>query len=370
MSKYACALLWTHAAVNMDKKMKPCCRFRRPEEPDYSYPLLSDGFNKGFHGSTFENIRKRMLAGEALPECKKCLDRESVGLSSMRTEYNEKYQDYIGKNIDKLKYLEIGFSTHCNLSCRMCDETSSSTIHKIKYPKQHVELDFGLDVNDIDIDISELDEIKIVGGEPMMSPSHVQFLDKLLHEHNDLSKLQITYHTNCTVRPSKHVIDFWRKVGRVHLSLSIDGFGRTNEIQRAGSTWSKLLYIFDLYKSLCDEGVIQIGTHTVVTPINIMKLDELFDFFSENSEYIVRSSVDACVNRSLFDIRNMNNVWKKQATDYISNSESIPNRHKKMLLAILKQDSEYSHTIHDINDDEFQQQVNTYFSQSLIDYDR
>lgn len=370
MSNYACSLLWVHAAIDMDGKMRPCCRFRRTPESNYSFPLLDNGFLNGFTGTTFEGIRKRMLSGEALPECGKCLDREAAGLKSMRTGANDKYRRYIGTDISKLKFLEIGFSTHCNLSCRMCDERASSTIYKIKYPKKSVEVGFGLDIDKIDIDISELDEIKIVGGEPMMAPSHDKFLEKLLSVHNDLSNLKITYHTNCTIAPSKPVTDFWRRVGVVDLVLSIDGFGRTNEIQRAGSSWTKLIDVFNLYKSLSDEGVVRLGTHTVVTPINIMKLNELFEFFNENSEYIGDITVDACINRSLFDIRNMNDAWKKTAFEYVSNSTLIPNIHKKMLMEMLKQNSKYSYTIEDIDSDEFQQQVNTYFSQSLVDYDR
>ena len=42
--------------------------------------------------------------------------------------------------------------------------------------------------------LSELTHPKFVGGEPLMEHKHDTFIDRLLKEHNDLSKLHILYH--------------------------------------------------------------------------------------------------------------------------------------------------------------------------------
>lgn len=362
MSKNACSLLWSHAAIDMDGKIMPCCRYGKQ---DTTFSNINDGLRAGFEAGLHETLRNRMIAAERItPNCNKCWDREDVTGKSMRTEFNNYYFKHVENDSVALRYLEIGFSTHCNLACRMCDYSASSTWHRIRFPGQTVNVGFQLDVAKFDVDLTQLREIKVVGGEPMLSKKHDEFME-LLGERTDLSKINITYHTNCTVKPSKRIVELWRKMRRVTIVLSIDGTGRVNEIQRPGHKWNELLEVFEFFKQLKDDNTIELRTHTVVTPINLFHLNDLYHFFNTNKNWIRRNNIDACKNIPNLSISNMTESLKRKAIDYIERDDIIPNSAKELLLAEINLPIEHETSFEIIMADEKQELVDTYFNQSI-----
>lgn len=287
----ACVLLWKHTAITTDGRMRPCCRFKNTE---FDFPNINDGLEAGFaEGKTYEQIRSVMMKNGKLKNCRKCwLTEESRSeSSSMRTDYNNYYADLIRKGeitqkeiiTPRLDYLEIAFNDTCNLACRMCGPSLSS---KWKSISKHYKLDYDesetytLDVNQFDMDLSNLETIKIVGGEPLLTKEHDIFIEKLIESHSDLSKLEIIYHTNGTMLPSKKVVDFWKKLREVHVILSIDAHGDLNDYLRPGQlSWDTISKNVQHYVDLAKSNTnIYVGTHTVVSRFNIMKLGELEDF--------------------------------------------------------------------------------------------
>lgn len=345
MHKNACSLLWTHAAITLDGKMQPCCRYDSAHEyeKDIDKPIFNNGFVEGWLGEEFNNIRQRMLTGEKLPECKKCWDQEEFSGSSMRTGFNSRYSSYIGKE-PVLKYLELGFSTHCNLACRMCDEYASTTIYKINHPNEKVRIGFDIDLRNLNANLQNLEEIKIVGGEPMSAKNHPDLFDAIFLSKCDTSKLKIVYHTNCTVLPAKKIVDYWQKIGKVVIVLSIDGYGHYNEIQRLGHKWNELLEVLDFYLELRKNNKnIEIKVHSVMTAINIMGISELTEFLKDT----VKPSaweLDAVSNRPYLALHNMSEDRKNKAYDIVQQTDSLPTRYKNFLSGQLQRtaDAEYS----------------------------
>ena len=362
MHKNACSLLWSHAAINMDGKIMPCCRYDRQNT---TLSNINDGLRAGFESGLHETLRNRMRDGERItPGCDKCWNREDVIDKSMRTEFNKLYFKHAEAEDISLRYLEIGFSTHCNLACRMCDYSASSTWHRIRFPNQSVNVGFQLDISKFDADLSNLREIKIVGGEPMLAKKHDEFME-LLGEKADLGKINITYHTNCTVKPSQRIVNLWKKMRRVIVVLSIDGVGRVNEIQRPGHDWSDLLSVFDYFKQLKDDNIIQLRTHTVVTPINVFHLDELYQFFYDNKQWIRKNHIDACKNIPNLTLSNMEESLKHKAIDCIENSSIISADAKELLLAEINLPAKELTSFEVIMADEKQKLVDNYFDQSI-----
>ena len=55
----------------------------------------------------------------------------------------------------------------------------------------------------------------------------------------------MTYHTNCTMLPSKQVQEFWKRCKQITLHMSIDSYAENNWHQRPGPyTWKDLLVCY------------------------------------------------------------------------------------------------------------------------------
>lgn len=363
----ACSLLWGHVAVQMNGKIAPCCRFKRM---DYLLPDIKDGINNALNGEVFADIRNRMMAGEELPNCSKCWDREHASGQSMRLEVNEMFSGFDVKDEEpfELFFLETGFSTHCNLACRMCSEDYSSTWSRINNPDDKVSLGFDTDISNFDMDLSKLREMKFVGGEPMMARQHAEFVDELLSAGTNLSKLRVTYHTNGTVKPSQQIVDFWKKLGQVRIVISMDGVGRVNEIIRPGHKWEDFEEVLDFYLALSDTKQVNMALrfHTVVTPMNVFKIEDNYKYALKKIGGM-RISLDMCENPPELCIRHMPQPLKDKAKRYISESKYIPDNRKKMLLGELNIDSDKLYTTEDIATQPEQEAVDAYFKQNIRD---
>ena len=329
----ACVLLWKHTAITTDGRMRPCCRFK---DQDYDFPNINDGLEAGFaEGKTYTDIRAAMMDNQRLDNCRKCwmTEHSRKEKSSMRTDYNMYYAELIEKGKltqqqvlePRLDYLEIAFNDTCNLACRMCGPGLSS---KWKSINKHYDLDYDadetytLDVNKFDMDLSNLETIKIVGGEPLLTKEHDIFIERLLETHNDLSNLEIIYHTNSTVLPSKKVSEFWKRLRETHIILSLDAYGDLNNYLRPGQiSWDRIEQnVRHFVKLAQDNPNIHVGTHTVVSRLNIMKLRELEEFLfmvgmpvSPEAEH----SLDPLVHPKEMSLDGVSNSAKERATKYV-----------------------------------------------------
>ena len=119
-----CSLLWNHTRLHVDGSVLPCCIFDTSKIPNKNIkiPKLIDGIENAFNSELFDDVRNRMTNNDAVPECNACWNLEDAGVKSLRNEMNERFQS----NDKKIRYIETAFSTHCNLTCRMCNEDFSS----------------------------------------------------------------------------------------------------------------------------------------------------------------------------------------------------------------------------------------------------
>lgn len=271
-----CGALWSHARVTVEGTVTPCCRYNHHIHSEQ--PQLKDGMGAALKSDFFEDVRQKMLNGEYIKECQQCYDEEKSGRSSMRTSMNDKYGSSI-LNDPKIKYLETAFSSHCNLACRMCNDTASSKWKLINNPGMKV--DVALDTNDVsyynDTDLSELDAIKMVGGEPLLDKNHHNNLDKFISQAKNPEKIKLIYHTNGTIFPNKNILDYWRRVDTVNLVFSVDAYGELNDYLRPGSSWDILTNNIKKFKEL--KGInFKFNSHSVISNISVWKLHELLEW--------------------------------------------------------------------------------------------
>ena len=200
-----CVAPFVQACLNTKGETRPCCNYApsyKPEDHTTGNINTDGGLTNAIQSSGMVKLREQFLKGEKPDLCVKCWkEEEQHGTDwSMRSTYNLRYDAYIKENSKKftkdffnLKYLETGFGNFCNLSCKMCLPAVNSTMFSIVNAGKKNKFIEGYlkDISYIDTDITGLDYIKLVGGEPMMERKHDQLLEQLLKEHPNPGNITI-----------------------------------------------------------------------------------------------------------------------------------------------------------------------------------
>lgn len=71
MNKTFCILPWTHVCSTTENDIIPCCRFYTKDIPSKVELLNNTGID-ALNTERFKSIRRDMLTGIRVPECKKC----------------------------------------------------------------------------------------------------------------------------------------------------------------------------------------------------------------------------------------------------------------------------------------------------------
>ena len=282
-STYFCTLPFSGAQINEFGVVTPCCNWDFNDRK--GWPKLEDGgLEKAVQHPRFQEVRNNMLEQKPTSGCRKCFDNERAKSQSFRLWTLERDKEWIkesqqrnlfDKDFFEMRYLDSVFSILCNLSCRMCSSSVSSTYSKIVEPHKKVLKTPQLDL--YDIDFSKLSYLKFVGGEPLMEPKHDQFIEKITQEDVDIPNLSLIYHTNATMLPNKKVQAVWKKCKSIQINLSIDGYGDINWKQRPGPyTWQDVEKVCKQYRLWAREWKnIKIRVSSVITKINVFHLHEL-----------------------------------------------------------------------------------------------
>lgn len=295
MSKTYCPLPFIHFAVKPDGGAKPCCRFstffdKEAEIRNWSkvnHNLI--GAENVLNSQEFLEVRETMLNGEKVPGCWKCYKEEETIGYSMRTRYNDKFPNH--DNTVKLKYLEISFGNYCNLSCRTCNSNLSTTWYNddLELSKKYKDRSASKKIIDVSFnwdpkDFEHVQEIKFVGGEPMLNPNFGKFLETVLETGRGKS-IKLTIFTNSSWFPKPKIIELLKKFESVFIWLSIDSFGRKNDYIRHGSNWETLSSVALKYLDLERETKI---FSVVLTPtlniLNITDIDSLVSWWYRSRE--------------------------------------------------------------------------------------
>jgi hypothetical protein len=202
------------------------------------------------------------------------------------------------------------------------------------------------------IDLSNLHTVKILGGEPMMSPEHLQFLTRLMEMSNDPSQINLIYHTNGNKRPAEKVVEYWRQMKTIELVFSIDGYGPANEYQRIGSDWKGLVENIKWYASLGIDFEYRI--HSVLSSLNIWQFDALCDWAEKEFKSITKFpkhipgvfypeekviTVDFVQRPPYLDLKIMPEILKTKCADSLEKSKHIQGETQQSILDYLQSDS-------------------------------
>tara|TARA_R110000787_G_scaffold6310_4_gene22278 strand:- start:17110 stop:18342 length:1233 start_codon:yes stop_codon:yes gene_type:complete len=271
-----CMIPWEGMAVTMRNEIRPCCRF--PGKAAVAPELYEEAF---------KGLRQNMLAGVRDERCRKCWEEEDAGIPSMRTRANifhgyEFKKDILTEKPRKLTHIELSLDNICNFQCRMCGSQFSSKALKRdvwlqdNHPDVHIEpakvqKSRYETLKDMNIDWSELRSVKLLGGEPFMSPNFMDFL-YFLDMRTDVSKVDLEIVTNCSYKMPEEMAEMINEFKFLRLSGSFDGTKKINEYQRVGSNWEEGLSNWLEYRDLLTKKRMVI--HQTFSVLNVNTIDE------------------------------------------------------------------------------------------------
>ena len=266
MSNTICAYPWNGMAINPNGRILPCCRYAVPDYTAVDYSRTS---------THWVELRNRMLAGEKSQGCEKCYRDEASGINSMRKQsLTFMPKDNIPVQLDKL---EIAFNNLCNLACVHCSSPYSSKWYTEDYKKGKIGK-IGIVENSFpitDMDLSQLTEVKIIGGEPMMQQDKfIELLDKV-----NLSKLTVWIYTNGTHLPNDRLLAQLKVCKEFKLSISLDGIGPVNDWYRWPSNFDQIVENMKVYDKWFKR---QKRVHCVINAVNVLYLEEYISFMKTN----------------------------------------------------------------------------------------
>jgi len=277
-----CPAPWKSLSISSGR-VAPCCWWNNEiRESDVDY----NNQNDILHSTTFKNIRKKMLNGETIPNCKQCDSNKNIGLNSERDNLIREYGFTTDINLTEIK---VFFDNLCNLKCRGCTSGNSHLwmADEIKlYGKSFVDKKYNY--NDIykNINYENIKKIHLEGGELFLSKRCEEFLINL-YKNSDIKKVNLSCITNCTIIPSDYILNILTECNFLEFTISIDGVGELNDYFRSGSKFkiieNNLNYFYNRFKNNPN---IRLGAIITVSVYNINKLKEIENFLNKYPKII------------------------------------------------------------------------------------
>ena len=280
MAKSLCLAPWTHTYLSPQTERRMCCASREPAQNFAQYIDTSAGtgqyipitLEQHWNGEHMRSVRRRMLAGETLPECEVCND-QLLNTDVYRTYFEHLFRHKLpeviastapdGSTSMQPVSWDYRFSNLCNFKCRMCGDMLSSAWESEQ--RQHHMIDWRNPKNawmqpeirneisafqdtQIEAEFSDaveqhrVEEVYWVGGEPLMYEQHWRYMARIV-ELNDGGQVYARYNTNLSrvdYGGRNLFRDILAHIRDWQICASLDGVGATGEYIRTGldyTTW-------------------------------------------------------------------------------------------------------------------------------------
>jgi len=300
---------FTGLATREDGAIKVCCR---------SHPIgnIQDNtLEEIWNNDNMIRIRKQVLSGERPTECAPCFSLEDQGVESLRQRHIEPripesrvtlYPDALTKLEPdftmpfEIPTMEIKLNNLCNLKCRMCNPTDSTSWNDWDQVEEFYKKEDNYLVHSIKqlnlISKPYLDKfddtdnwwksfekllpyfrrVEFAGGEPLMDPQHYRILDMLAPYGN---QIEIKYATNLTTlgKSNRTIWEYWPKFKSVAVNASIDGIGSSYEYVRGNASWAELINNIKQVQAI--HNVRRIVGAVAVQVSNVLVLDKMIKYF-------------------------------------------------------------------------------------------
>ena len=279
-----CMAPWTHTYLSPQTERRLCCASREPAQNFEQYIDTSAGtgrympitLEQHWNSDHMKSVRKRMIAGETLPECEVCNDKllnTDVYRSYFNSLFGHKYEaamnatDATGYTTLKPISWDYRFSNLCNFKCRMCGDMLSSSWESEQ--RQHNMINWADSKNnwmipEVRKEISQFQDTQIeaefaaavaehrveevywVGGEPLIYEQHWRYMQQIV-EQGDGGRVYARYNTNLSrvdYRGTNLFRDILAHLRDWQICASLDGTGAVGEYIRTGLDYNGWLSNF------------------------------------------------------------------------------------------------------------------------------
>lgn len=280
-----CMAPWVHTYLSPQTERRMCCASREPAQNFQQYIDTAAGtgryipitLDQHWNSDHMRDVRRRMMAGETLPECDVCnskLLNTDVYRDYFWHLFKHRYDD-IWTTTDETGYTtmkpvswDYRFSNLCNFKCRMCGDMLSSSWESEQ--RQHDGIDYGNPKNnwmipEIRQQIAEfqdsqieqefaaaveehrIEEVYWVGGEPLMFEQHWRYMKRII-ELGDGPHVYARYNTNLSrinYRGINLFTDIVSNLRDWQICASLDGTGAIGEYIRTGLDYQTWLSNFE-----------------------------------------------------------------------------------------------------------------------------
>jgi MoaA/NifB/PqqE/SkfB family radical SAM enzyme len=304
---------FTGLATREDGSVKVCCR---------SHPIgqiQESSLEEIWNNDAMKRIRRQVLNNERPPECEPCFSLEDQGVESLRQRHikgqiPEARINLYPRAVESLRRdysmpfeiptMEIKLNNLCNLKCRMCNPTDSTSWNDW----DQVEEFYDKEKNFISENVRKLNLVKkpyldkfednpnwwmsfekllpyfrrveFAGGEPLMDPQHYKILDKL-KPYGD--QIEIKYATNGTtlgIKGGRTIHEYWPHFRSIAVNVSIDGIGSVYEYIRGNGVWEEVVHNIREIQKI--DHVSRIVGAVAVQVSNVLILDKMIEYFLDD----------------------------------------------------------------------------------------
>ena len=280
-----CLAPWVHTYLSPQTERRMCCASREPAQNFEQYIDTSSGTGKyipvtleqHWNSEHMRSVRRRMLAGETLPECEVCNDR-LLNTNVYRTYFTHLFEHKLpeifasttedGSTTMAPVSWDYRFSNLCNFKCRTCGDMLSSSWESEQkqnnmvdwvnpknnwmrndiraeithFQDSQIEAEFSLAVEQ-----HRVEEIYWVGGEPLMYEQHWRHMARII-ELGDGPRLYARYNTNLSRIQHRGIDLFGNILSHVRdwqICASLDGTDHIGEYIRTGLDYEQFKRNFE-----------------------------------------------------------------------------------------------------------------------------
>ena len=221
-------------------------------------------------------------------QCNNCWVNEETGSPSRRhASINWFDNNHITSDAtNKLISLDWNSENICNLACISCGPKFSSRWRQEILNYSFNDSSSDKYINNLKdnkfwklLDLSNLKRLYFNGGEPLLNLDHKEIL-AYLEETGQLSEIELSYNTNGTIVPDTEVLDYWKNVKLLRISISIDAIDQAFDFIRWPAKWEQILTFIDFINQQSFNTIIDItctiGIH------NILEVDKLIAWQKTN----------------------------------------------------------------------------------------
>ena len=279
-----CMAPWTHTYLSPQTERRMCCASREPAQNFEQYIDTRAGTGKyipitleqHWNSDHMRSVRRRMMAGETLPECEVCNDK-LLNTDVYRSYFNQLFGDKYDKVVEQTDAdgyttmlpvsWDYRFSNLCNFKCRMCGDMLSSAweseqrqhnmINWVDPKNNWMQPEIKTQIEEFQttqiesefaaaVESHRVEEVYWVGGEPLMYEQHWRYMQRII-ELGDGPRVYARYNTNLS-RVRYRGIDLYNdilyRLRDWQVCASIDGTGRIGEYIRTGLDYEEWLANF------------------------------------------------------------------------------------------------------------------------------